>query len=303
MKEKFTLNDVANKHLIHPSKINKKDSLGIPNYGEWYIETKPNQNAREEMIKIHEFIKDVLASNKVAEFQGENKRLQFINYGRTQLVYVLTINENRQYTLLVTQPAANKGIGKKEFSNLNTLSQKSNLVIKPLYYFQDEKRELYVTPYFYQSRCIGIETRDWGMWVPEPTYHFRKYSTQEKNTINSAMVSALVTLYDAERKVGLSECRLDGGDFMLEKGFESENLDIENILKSMKIIAARNLVEMPLENYISQMRRELLGKEEENIILGKILKCPMTEKEVDEGIQYGLELRTKSKENKKQMTL
>ena len=297
MKEKLTVKDIANNYLIHPNKINTRDSLGIPNYGQWYIETKPNQNAREEMIKIHEFIKDVLVSNKIVEFQGKNRRLQFINYGRTQLVYVLTIDENRQYTLLVTQPSANKGIGKKEFNNLNTLSKKSNLVIEPLYYFQDEDRELYVTPYFYQSRCIGIETDDWGMWVPEPIYHFRKYSIQERNTINSAMVSALVSLYNDDRKLGLSECRLDGGDFMLEKGFESENLDIENILKNMKLIAARNMIEMSLEEYISQMRRELLGKEEINIILGKRINCAMTEKEVEEGIQNGLELRDKSKRN------
>ena len=297
MKEKLTVKDIANNYLIHPNKINTRDSLGIPNYGQWYIETKPNQNAREEMIKIHEFIKDVLVSNKIVEFQGKNRRLQFINYGRTQLVYVLTIDENRQYTLLVTQPSANKGIGKKEFNNLNTLSKKSNLVIEPLYYFQDEDRELYVTPYFYQSRCIGIETDDWGMWVPELTYRFRKYSIQERNTINSAMVSALVSLYNDDRKLGLSECRLDGGDFMLEKGFESENLDIENILKNMKLIAARNMIEMSLEEYISQMRRELLGKEEINIILGKRINCAMTEKEVEEGIQNGLELRDKSKRN------
>lgn len=292
MKEKLTLNDV---NLIHPSKINKNDSLGIPNYGAWYIGTKPNQNAREEMIEIHKFLKDILVSNEVAEFQGDNRRLQFINYGRTQLVYVLTIDESRQYTLLVTQPSADKGIGKKEFNNLNTLNRKSNLVIKPLYYFEDGKRELYVTPYFYQSRCVGVETKDWGMWIPEPTYHFKKYSIQERNIINSAMVSALVSLYNDERKLGLSECRLDGGDFMLEKGFENEFLDIENILKNMKLIAARNLIEMTLEDYISQMRKELLGKEEENMVLGRNIKCPMNEKEIDEGIRYGLELRSKSK--------
>lgn len=102
------------------------------------------------------------------------------------------------------------------------------------------------------------------------------------------MVSALVSLYNDDRKLGLSECRLDGGDFMLEKGFESENLDIENILKNMKLIAARNMIEMSLEEYISQMRRELLGKR---------IKCAITEKEVEEGIQNGLELRDKSKRN------
>lgn len=58
MKEELTLNNFLKDYLKHLSKNNEKESLGIPNYGAWYIETKPNQNAREEMIKIHEFIKD-----------------------------------------------------------------------------------------------------------------------------------------------------------------------------------------------------------------------------------------------------
>lgn len=283
--------------------INKSDSLGIPNYGAWYLETLPDQIGIEEMAKIHSFLKSVATSDRVPEFQGKNKRLQFINYGRTQLVYVLTVDENRQYTLLVTQPAAKKGIGKREFQNLSTLSKKDDLVIKPLYYFQDEndkKRELYITPYYYQSRCIGVETNAWGMWVPEPIYHFKNYSDKERSGVNSAMVASLVNLYDDKRKEGISECRLDGGDFMLEKGFENDSLTFDNILKRMKLIAARNLVEMNFDEYVEQMKKELLGnmsKEEKNIILGKKIKCPMTKDEVEKGINLGLELRDRKREN------
>lgn len=286
---------------LNKSKINKNDSLGIPNYGVWYLETKPNQIEAEEMTKIHIFLKNVAESNKIPEFQGKNKRLQFINYGRTQLVYVLTIDENRQYTILVTQPAAENEIGKREFQNLSVLSQKNDLVIKPLYYFQDEndkRRELYITPYYYQSRCVGVETKDWGMWVPEPIYHFEKYSDKERSAINSAMVASLISLYDDKTKKGISECRLDGGDFMLEKGFENESLNFENILKRIKLIAARNLVEMNLDGYIEQMKKELLDdirKEEKNIILGKNIKCPMTKEEVEKGIGLGLELRNRNR--------
>ena len=61
------------------------------------------------------------------------------------------------------------------------------------------------------------------------------------------MVALLVKMYDEKTKSGLSECRLDGGDFMLEKGFEDENLSFDNILKRMKLIAARNLVQMNLD--------------------------------------------------------
>lgn len=179
------------------------------------------------------------------------------------------------------------------------------MVIKPLYYFQDKndkKKELYITPYYYQARCVGVETKDWGMWVPEPTYHFKMYSTKERSIINAAMVSALISFYDEKTKKGLSECRLDGGDFMLEKDFEKEILNISNILKNMKLIAARNLVEMNLEDYISQMRKELLGnlvEGQKHIILGKRIKCPMTEEEVEQGIQHGLELREKNREKYK----
>ncbi len=279
--------------------INKSDSLGIPNYGLWYLETLPNQIGVEEMAKIHGFLKNIAVSDRVPEFQGKSKRLQFINYGRTQLVYVLTIDENRQYTILVTQPAAQSGVGKREFQNLNNLSQKNDLVIKPLYYFQDEnepKRELYITPYYYQSRCIGVESKDWGMWVPEPVYHFKEYSDKERSIINLAMVASLVSLYDDKKKKGLSKCRLDGGDFMLEKGFEKESLSAKNILKRIKLIAARDLVEMNLDDYIEQMKKELMGnmgKEEKNIILGKKIKCPMTKEEVEQGIELGLELRSR----------
>lgn len=36
--------------------INKNDSLGIPNYGPWYLETLPNQDKYEEFIKIYRYI-------------------------------------------------------------------------------------------------------------------------------------------------------------------------------------------------------------------------------------------------------
>ena len=138
------------------------------------------------------------------------------------------------------------------------------------------------------------------MWIPEPRYHFREIDGNEKSTINSAMVALLVKIYDERTKSGLSECRLDGGDFMLEKGFEDENLSFDNILKRMKLIAARNLVQMNLDEYIEQLKKELSGdlsSDEKNIILGKRIKCPMTKEEIEKGIEVGMELRNKQKAN------
>lgn len=51
--------------------INKNDSLGIPNYGVWYLETLPNQIAIEEMQNIHRFLNKLVRS-KVAPELSEN---------------------------------------------------------------------------------------------------------------------------------------------------------------------------------------------------------------------------------------
>lgn len=286
--------------------IKEEDSLGIPNYGMHYLKMPIGRdNLREtlaEFLGIHGFINQVASSNTVPEFQGKQKRLQFINYGSTQLVYVLTIDEKRQYTFLVNQPATPFGTGKREFDNLRTLSKDNrDNVISPLYYFADENnksRELYITPYYYQSRCIGVEDREWGIWVPEPEYLFHDFKPQDRCVINACMVALLVKLYDSKNKKGLSAVRLDGGDFMLEKGFENCNVNFENILKRMKLIAARSLEAMEFEEYLSKLRQELSGQvtdTQEMKIIGKKLKKPLAPEEIEAGIKLGLILREREK--------
>ena len=291
--------------------IKKEDSLGIPNYGMHYLKMPPErdsvENTLEEFLRIHQFINQVVSSNTVPEFQGKQKRLQFINYGSTQLVYVLTIDENRQYTFLINQPATPFGTGKREFENLQRLSKdnKTN-VITPLYYFADKNcasRELYVTPYYYQSRCIGVEDKEWGIWIPEPEYLFHVFKAKDRKVINASMVALLVKLYDEKRKMGLSEVRLDGGDFMLEKGFENYDINFENILKRMKLIAARKLETMDLDEYISRIRNELSGKvadSQEIKVIGKMLRRPLELDEIEEGINLGIVLRKKEREKERE---
>lgn len=286
--------------------INEKDSLGIPSYGMHYLKMPAERDSlREtlaEFLGIHGFINQVASSNTVPEFQGKQKRLQFINYGSTQLVFVFTIDEKRQYTFLVNQPSAPFGIGKREFDNLRRLSKdnKDN-VISPLYYFTDsnnERRELYITPYHYQSRCVGVEDKEWGVWVPEPEYLFHDFKPRDRAVINASMVALLVQFYDAKNKKGLSEIRLDGGDFMLEKGFEDYDINFDNILKRMKLIAARNLVTMEFDEYIDKLRQELSEKTENlqgRQIIGKKLRKPLDSEEVEAGIKLGLSLREKEK--------
>lgn len=284
----------------------KEDSLGIHNYEIYYLKMPPEKNNVEDTIKeflgIHKFIKQVASSNTVPEFQGKQKRIQFINYGSTQLVYVLTIDENRQYTFLVNQPITHFGTGKREFDNLRILSNNNrNNVVAPLYYFTDKNssnRELYVTPYYYQSRCIGVRDKEWGMWIPEPEYHFNNFKPQEKEVINASMVALLVKLYDDTGKRGLSGVRLDGGDFMLEKGFEDYDINFENILKRMKLVAARKLEPMEFNEYISRIINELSGKVSDNQemkIIGKKLRSPLSLDEIEDGIKLGIALKDKEK--------
>ena len=287
--------------------IRKGDPLGIPDYGGInYLKMPPGKNSEEntlnEFFGIQNFIKQVLASDTVPEFQYNQRRIEFINYGSTQLVYVLTIDESRQYTLIVNQPATLFGTGKREFENLQKLSKdnKSN-VISPLYYFADqngENRELYVTPYYYQARCIGVEDKEWGIWVPEPEYLFYDFKPENRKVINSSMVALLVKLYDSKRKMGLSEVRLDGGDFMLEKGFENYDINFENILRRIKLIAARKLETMEFDEYISRIRDELSGKvseKQEMKVIGKMLRRQLEPSEIEDGIKLGLILREREK--------
>lgn len=290
--------------------IKKEDSLGIPNYGMHYLDMPGGKNNIEdtlsEYLAIHNFINQVASSNTVPEFQGKQKRLQFINYGSTQLVYVLTINESRQYTFLVNQPSAPSGVGKGEFENLKMLSRSNkDNVITPLYYFADKNdssRELYITPYYYQARCIGVEDKEWGIWVPEPEYLFYDFKSQDRKVINASMVALLIKLYDEKTKKGLSGVRLDGGDFMLEKGFEDYDLNFQNVLKRMKLIAARSLVQMKLDEYINSIRQELSGQVMDNQqmkVIGKALRKPLALDEIEDGIKLGIDLREKHREESK----
>ncbi len=218
-----------------------EEALGIPSSGYEYMKVSSEYSDLEskisEFMDIRNFLIEVANSSNVPEFQGKDKRLQFINYGDTQLVYVLSVGD-RKYTMLLGQPATEFGVVRKEYENLKALGKnnKQNVVV-PMQYFKDEKdkRELYVTPYLYQARCIGVEEKEWGAWIPEPVYHFKEFSEQERSIINSSMIAMLIKFFDDKNNLGIGACRLGGGDFVLEKEYENEQITYENILKRMKL--------------------------------------------------------------------
>lgn len=271
------------------NKLEKEKPLGIPNYGFWYIKTNAGQNPIIEMSKIHDFISNTITTRE-DEFKG-NKKLQFINYGSTQLVYVLTLDNVDKYTLLVSQPSVELGTGKKEFDNLKEMSSKNDNVIKPIIYCTDKRNELYITPYEYQARCIGVEEKDWGVWIPEPDYYFKNFTKKEKKIINTSMVAILVNLYDEENNTGIINCKLDGGDFILKKGYEEYPIDHNNVLEHIELIAARDKINCSLANYIDLIKNELSGKSKEHILIQKDMRRYFSEEEINEGITLGLESR------------
>lgn len=286
-----------------------EEPLGIPSSGYEYMKISPEQidlkSKLKEFFGIQNFLIEVANSNTVQEFQGKDKKLQFINYGDTQLVYVLTVGE-KKYTMLLGQPATKFGVVKKEYENLKSLGKnnKQNVVV-PMQYFKDEKdkHELYVTPYLYQARCIGVEDEDWGTWIPEPEYHFKEFSQEERSIINSSMIALLVKFFDNKNNLGIGACRLGGGDFILEKGYENEEITYENILKRMKLIAARELIPISLDEYLRRLKEEFSkrtyyrSEEERNksILINYKSRAPMSLEEIEKGIEIGYELREKQK--------
>ena len=83
---------------------------------------------------------------------------------------------------------------------------------------------------------------------------------------------------------------------MLLKGFENDEINEENIIKRLIMISARKLITIELNEYIEKMKIELkngIKDGEEKIIIGKNLRCPFSEEEIEEGIKLGLKLREK----------
>lgn len=286
-----------------------EEPLGIQSYGYEYMELSPNQEGLEnsliEFKEIIDFLVKVINSNRMQEFQG-NKKLQFINYGDTELVYVLNVN-GKYYTMLMGQPAVEFGTVKREYENLKLLGRnnRENVVV-PMQYFKDKnnKREVYITPYLYQARCIGIEDKKLGTWIPEPKYHFKEFSQAERSIINSNMIAILIKLFDDKNNLGIGDCELGGGDFVLEKGYENETFTHDNILRRMKLIAARNLLPMSLDEYVRTLRKEFVKntyyktgeKSDKSILVNRKLKTPMSIEEIEQGIELGYELRKRQKD-------
>lgn len=278
-----------------PKKENKiKEPLGIGLINPYYIETNELQEKVYEYKKIDKFL------NKYKSIYAEDNRLNvdelsvdFINYGKTELVYVLTEPTGKKVTVLTKQPAVEFGKVKQEADNLTQLNKVDENVVAPIDYYKFGDQELYVTPYINQARCVA-SFNQWGMYVPEPYYRFENFTREQEQVVNTCMIAKLVSLYDFNNQEGIANCKIGGGDFMLPKGWENETPTIENTLNNIYLIAAREKINCDFDEYLDIIRdefsRETINEDQESLKINLRGRVAMDVNDIENGIELGKQI-------------
>ena len=277
------------KETDFPSYEEMDKNIGIGNFNAVYLETNASQNAKVEMAKINNFLQSFIQTYaKNNNLRKDEIKIEFINYGKTELVYVLTEKSGKRVTLLVKQPAVHYGKVKQEADNLINLKRKDKMIVAPIDYFANGEYELYVTPYINQARCIASDFR-WGMYVPEPYYRFDAFTDEQEKIVNRCMIAKLVSYYDFDKNCGIGSCKLGGGDFMLPKGWERQKPTIENTLSQLRFIAAREMIDCSFEEYLSLIRTEFakatINLDQSKLKINLRGRVPMKAEDIDAGIE------------------
>jgi hypothetical protein len=269
-----------------------QENIGIGFLHPSYIEIAQGQNKSEEYKNISNFLNTFL--NKYAEqfnLSIKDLTLEFINYGKTELVYVLKEKSGNRVTLLVKQPAVPFGKIKQEAQYLKDLQKIGENIVAPLDYFSIDNQELYITPYITQARCVASDN-SWGMYIPEPFYRFESFTQKKESLVNICMIAKLVSLYDFKKQEGICACKLGGGDFMLAKGWEKEEPTLENTLNNLYLIAAREKINCPFNKYLDIIRKEFskatINEKKENSIINIRGRVAMKPDDIEKGIRLGL---------------
>lgn len=289
--EQLTLLEEAKSYFIEKSKQN----MGIGMLCAGYIFTREDQDTWAEYAKIKKFVENYAI--QYAEKKGKQIQdfdLEFINYGRTQLVYVLTDKSNGdKVTILAKQPVVAYGKVKQEAKYLRDLKKIDKNVVAPIDYFTEDEQELYVTPYIEQARCVASDEK-WGMYVPEPFYRFDNFTDEQERVVNACMIAKLVSLYNFEKGQGIASCKLGGGDFMLPKGWETQAPTIKNTLNNLYLIAAREMITCAFNDYLNVIRREFsrmtIDENEDKLLINIRGRVPMDINDIESGIELGKQL-------------
>ena len=295
--EQMQLLEEAEKYFIEKSKKN----MGIGMLSVGYVFVKDNQDVWGEYAKIENFLNEFVEQYaKKKGFSKQDFTLEFINYGRTELVYVLTNKSSEEkVTILAKQPVVEFGKVKQEAENLKRLKLVDKNVVAPTDYYSNGEQELYVTPYINQARCVASD-RKWGMYVPEPFYRFDDFTDAQESVVNTCMIAKLVSLYDFEKGQGVACCKLGGGDFMLPKGWETKNLSVNNTLESLYLISAREMLNCSFEEYLNILRAEFsrstIEENQDDLLINLRGRVAMNIKDIEQGINLGKEI-IKNREN------
>lgn len=276
-------------------------NIGMGSINSMYINTNEIQDKDYEYLKITKFLNKYM--EKYAKENNLNVgdlKIEFINYGKTELVYVLEEKNGKRVTILVKQPAIRFGDVYKEYENLIELKNKDNNIVAPIDYYEFGDQELYVTPYINQARCIA-SYGTWGMYVPEPYYRFEGFNEEQEEIVTISMIAKLVSLYNLEKEEGISKCKLGGGDFMLPKEWEKDSLTIENVYNKLYLIAARDKIHCTLDEYLNiirdEFRKSTIDLSEDNLKLNIRGRVPIKEEYIEKGIEIGKKL-IKTKEER-----
>ena len=269
-------------------------SLGIGMVNPMYIEVNELQDKDYEYGKIRKFLKKYMAEYASKKGIDSNElQLEFINYGKTELVYVLTEKNGERVTILTKQPVVEFGKVKQEAQNLKELKKVDKSVVAPIDYYRFGDQELYVTPYINQARCVASDG-SWGMYIPEPFYRFEGFTREQEQVVNSCMIAKLVSLYNFEKGQGIASCKLGGGDFMLPKGWEKETPTIQGTLKNLYLIAAREMLDCSFEEYLdiirSEFSRRTINENQDDLLLNLRGRVPMQMEDIENGIELGKQI-------------
>ncbi len=275
--------------------IKKKQEarMGIGLFWNSYIVGKSREQIKNEQEDIANFVDtyvDLYA--KKHNKTNDDYTIEFINYGHSQLVYVLTDDAtNQKITLLVKQPIVEYGKLKQEANNLLQLSKNNSNIVAPIDYFTLENQELMVTPYINQARCIANKDNAWGMYIPEPFYRFENFTPLQEKIVTICMIAKLISCYDFEHQEGISACKLGGGDFMLPKDWEKNSPSLHSTLNNMYLISAREKINCTFDEYkaliCEEFSKRTINYPQNNYKLNHGARAGIKKENIKSGIELG----------------
>lgn len=283
--------------MMNANILDLKENLGIGFLVGGYINAPADKNVMEEYEKIEKFLFEYKIVYAIKNnISPADLRLHFINYGKTELVFVLTEKSGKRVTLLVKQPAVEFGKVLQEAKNLTNLKKIDKTVVAPIDYFASNGQELYVTPYMHQARCVASDL-NWGMYVPEPFYRFEDFTKTQSDIVTTCMIAKLVSYYDMKKQEGICACKLGGGDFMLPKGWELKMPTLTNTYNNLHLIAAREKMHCSFEEYLNIIRDEFsrptINENQSNLKINHRGRVHISKASIEKGIALGKKILEK----------